>query len=109
MGIIPDTLEDWLGYYQGALNRKCLDDEGFVLDAERLLNYITGKRFKVTKKAITGIEDIIKPTPVWYSIDGKSGHWVVVANGKIVFNPLEVSRNVNQGKPRDARIIELAA
>ena len=107
MGLEPDTLADWMDHYKTALQKKCIDEEGFVLDAEKLLLYLTGKKWSVTKKEINTIKDIKERTPVFYSIDGKSGHFVVVEDGEIVFNPLEVSNNVKKGKPISARIIKL--
>lgn len=108
-GLLPDTLEGWLDYYSRALKAKCIGEDGFVLDAEKLIFCLTGRKVSVTKKAIQNIEEVTGPYPVMYSMNGgKSGHFVVVENGKIVFNPLEVSQNVNKGKPVSVREIRLA-
>lgn len=107
-GLIPDTIEGWLDYYIHALKTGCINEEGFVLDAEKLIRLVSGRRVSVTKKAITDIKSIKEKCPVMYSMNGgKSGHFVVVENGEIIFNPLEVSQNVNKGKPVSARIISL--
>ena len=75
--------------------------------AEPFITWLTGRKVTVTKKTITTIKDIKKRTPVFYSIDGKTGHWVGVENGKIIFNSLISSKNVAKGKPISARIITL--
>ena len=107
-GLLPDSLEGWLDYYIRALKTKCIGEDGFILDAEKLIFCLTGRKVSVMKKAIQNIEEITGPYPVMYSMNGgKSGHFVVVENGKIVFNPLEVSQNVNKGKPVSARVISL--
>lgn len=107
-GLLPDSLAGWLDYYIRALKAKCIDECGYVLDAEKLIRLVTGRRVSVTKKDIESIENITGPYPVMYSMNGgKSGHFVVVENGEIIFNPLEVSQNVNKGKPVSARIISL--
>ena len=108
VGLIPDTLSSWMDYYKTALEKKVISEEGFILDAEKLIFCLSGRKVSVTKKAITDIKDIKQMCPVMYSMDGgKSGHFVVVENGQIVFNPLEVSQNVNKGKPISARIIRM--
>ena len=107
-GLAPDSLAGWLDYYIKALKNGCIGEDGSVLDAEKLIYCLTGRKVTVTKKAITDIKDIKQMCPVMYSMNGgKSGHFVVVENGEIIFNPLEVSQNVNKGKPVSARIISL--
>jgi hypothetical protein len=39
--------------------------------------------------------------------NGKYSHWVVVENGKVVFNSLQYSNCVEKGKPTEARIIKI--
>ncbi|MBQ5997939.1 MAG: DUF261 family protein [Treponema sp.] len=104
-GLLPDSLADWMGFYQKALKKNVIADDGYITDADRLFYCLTGKKVKVIKKEIITIDDIKEKTPVLYSMNGKDGHFVVVENGKIVFNPLKVSQNVNKGKPISARII----
>lgn len=82
-----------------------LADDGTVLDAEKLLGASTGQRMSVTKKDITSIDGIRNRTPVRYDYNGHS-HWVVVENGRIVFNSIENSQCVKYGKPVTARIIK---
>lgn len=88
-----------------AMDQGILDEECFVMSAAYLMEFFSGKKYFVDKQSITSIDKIKDPTPVFYSIDGKTGHWVVVANGKIVYNPLIISKNVNLGKPISARLI----
>lgn len=66
---------------------------------------LTGRTIDVEKVKITTISNIKDRTPVFYSIDGTSGHWVGVENGKIAYNPIENSINVKKGKPRELRKI----
>lgn len=108
VGLEPDTIPSWLDYFKNAYEKGFIDDECFVQNAEGLIRALTGRKVFVLKKDISKIEGIIGPSPVWYSKDGKSGHFVVVQNGKIIFNPLEKSINVNEGKPRSVRIITYA-
>lgn len=107
VGLIPDTLSSWMDYYKTALEKKVISEEGFILDAEKLIFCLSGRKVSVTKKEIKSLSEIKEMAPVLFSINGKDGHFVVVENGKIVFNPLEVSQNVNKGKPISARIIRL--
>lgn len=85
--------------------QKILDNDGTVLDAVKLLSNITGRKVNVTKKEVSSISEIKEKTPVRFDYNGKS-HWVVVANGEIVFNSIENSVCVKNGKPTTARIIE---
>jgi len=88
-----------------ALDKGLLEDDGTVKSAFDLLKFFDGKDYNITKKSISTIEDIVEPTPVRYYARGFTPHWVVVANGKIVFNPLLNSNSVNKGRPETARII----
>lgn len=87
-----------------------IDKECNVYDAERFLSWWTdGKRhFKVKKVPIAGgdISGIKELTPVRFLAEGHGGHWVVVKDGKIVFNPLAYSYNVEHGTAVDSRVIE---
>ncbi len=105
MGIQPEKKSSWLRYLADALDAKLIDEECTVLDAPKLIEHFTGRKYSVTKKAVTTISDIVKPTPVKFRADGFIPHWVVVENGEIVFNPLLNSKSVSKGKPCDARII----
>lgn len=88
-----------------ALEKNLLDYDGTVKSAYDLLKFYDGNNYNVEKKAISSIEDIKTPTPVRYYAVGFTPHWVVVENGKIVFNPLLNSNSVNKGRPETARII----
>jgi hypothetical protein len=89
-----------------AMDRGFLSSDCFVKDAPKYLEYLSGRKFKVIKQNITTIDDIDEPTPVKYSYNGK-GHWVVVENGRIVFNSLLNSLCVTKGKPTEARILKM--
>lgn len=81
---------------------KFIDTDCTILNASKYLEYLTGKRFDVTKKQIDDISKIKEPTPVRYSYNGHS-HWVVVENGHIVFNSLINSQCVSKGKPAQVK------
>ena len=57
----------------------------------------------VIKKDVSSIAGI-KLGAVRYSYNGYS-HWVLVENGKIVFNSLEDSQSVKYGTPKESRLI----
>lgn len=68
---------------------------------------LTGRNIDIEKVNITTIANIKERTPVLYSINGKTGHWVGVENGKIIFNPLSYSKNVKEGRPISMRKIKI--
>ena len=106
IGIEPDKLSSWMRYYADALDKGVLSEEGYVLDGEKLLYLLTGKKYTIEKAAIDSIKDLKGPYPVQY-VCGDYGHFVVVENGEIVFNPLEYSNCVTNGRPASARILKL--
>lgn len=108
MGIDPEK-ESYCQIVSDAMDEKLLDNECTVLDAEKFLLWLTGKRYKVSKKQYDDIKKIKEPTPVKYSYNGRS-HWVVVEKGKIVFNSLINSQCVTKGSPAkelNARVVTL--
>lgn len=106
MGIIPESEGEMIKHVSTAIDKGLLDEECTVLNASKLLEHFTGKKFDVIKKDITDISKITEATPVRY-VYGKNGHWVVVEDGKIVFNSIADSVCVKYGKPQTARIIKL--
>lgn len=106
VGIEPKSDGEMIKYISAAMDKGLLDAECTVLSAANLLRHFTGKEYLVTKEKITDIENIKEPTPVRYTNNGY-GHWVVVQNGKIVFNSLAHSVCVEKGKPTEARVIKL--
>lgn len=98
---------DYIGNVSDAIDFGYLDKDCTVFDADKYLGFFAGvERYKVLKKNISSISEIKDRTPVCYEY-GKNRHWVVVENGKIVFNSLANSRCVARGKPVEARIITL--
>ena len=78
----------------------------FVEDAIALMKVAKPtKVFSVIKKDISSIANI-KLGAVRYSYNGYS-HWVLVENGKIVFNSLDDSQCVKYGTPKEARLITI--
>lgn len=105
MGIDDDV--ELIKSVASAIDKGILDSDCFVLDADKLLAWITGRKFYVIKKSITeigGLEKITEPTPVRFDYNGFY-HWVVVQNGKIIFDSLANSVCVKKGKPTTARMI----
>lgn len=104
IGIEPSNIPEYLKYLTDAMDTNLLDDECTVLNANKFLEAFSRKKFNVIKKDITTIKDIKDKTPVRFDNNGFS-HWVVVENGKIVFNSLINSVCVTCGKPTTARIL----
>lgn len=89
------------GIKDGSIAKDCT-----VNDAGRFLFRLTGRKATVLKRSVKSLDEIKDATPVRFVAEGYGGHWVVVRNGKIVFNPLVNSVNVNRGKPEEARVIK---
>lgn len=106
LGIEADNVPLYLKTISESIDKGLLDEECTVLNAEKYLEAFSGKKWKVTKKEISSIEEIKKPTAVRFDYNGHS-HWVGVENGKIAFNSLANSVCVSRGKPTTARIVEL--
>ena len=80
----------------------------FVEDAISLMKVANSKKvYSVIKKDISFISGI-KLGAVRYSYNGYS-HWVLVEDGKIVFNSLEDSQCVKYGTVKEARLIAIGA
>lgn len=111
MGIIPESEGEMIKHISTAMDKGLLDEECTVLNASALLQFFTGKNWHVEKKEIKDISRIKEPTPVryvYFDEKGKEhGHWVVVEDGKIVFNSIADSVCMKIGKPASARIITL--
>ena len=91
-----------------AMDQGLLDEECTVLSAAKFLNFFTGKKYFVDKQPITTIENIKEATPVlYYNERTGKGHFVVVEDGKVVYNSLKRSISVEEGKPTSARFITL--
>ena len=106
IGIMPDTEGEMIKHISTAIDKGLLDSECTVLDASALLQFFTGKKWHVAKKKVDDINDIKEATPVRFTY-GDKGHWVVVRDGRIVFNSIEDSICVKKGFPTEARIITL--
>lgn len=105
-GVDPDNEIEYIRIVNNAIKAGIITKDCTVTDAERFLQHITGRKTTVVKKNVTDIKGIKQAAPVRYIADGYSGHWVVVEDGKIVFNSLVNSINVTKGKPAEARIIK---
>lgn len=106
IGIEAESIPNYLRYITDSMDKGFLDSDCTVLNAEKFLKHFSGKEFSVIKKDVSKIDNIKKLTPVRFDFNNKQ-HWVVVENGRIVFNPLLNSLCVAKGKPTTARIINL--
>jgi len=106
MGICPATDGEMIKHISTAIDKGLLDEECTVLDAAKFLEYFTGKKWQVEKESVSDIKKIKEAAPVRYEYNG-NGHWVVVKNGKIVFDPIADSVCVKNGEPASARVITL--
>ena len=78
----------------------------FVEDAISLMKVANSKKvYSIVKKDISYISGI-KLGAVRYSYNGYS-HWVLIEDGKIVFNSLEDSQCVKYGTPKESRLITI--
>lgn len=76
----------------------------FVEDAIALMKVAKPtKVYSVIKKDVSSIAEI-KLGAVRYSYNGYS-HWVLVEDGKVIFNSLEDSQCIKYGTPKEARLI----
>lgn len=88
------------------MNHKALDVDCTVYWAE-CIKQLTGREMESLEKVqIKDLKKIKEKTIVKFSNGGYS-HWVVVENGKVVFNSLKYSKCVSEGKPTEARIIKI--
>lgn len=103
-GVPLDSME-YLKWVERGMRAGVIDSDSTVLSAGAFLNLVTGEKWAVEKKALPekSIEAITRPTPTRFLAKGHGGHWVAVENGRIVFNPLETSYNVNYGEPVEIR------
>ena len=78
----------------------------FVEDAISLMKVANPKKvYSVIKKDISSIARV-KLGAVRYSYNGYS-HWVLVEDGKVIFNSLEDSQCVKYGTVKEARLIAI--
>lgn len=105
-GINPENELEYIRLVDRAIKENILEKDCTVKSAEQFLHNLTGRKTTVVKKSFFNIAAIKEPTPVRFKADGLAGHWVVVENGKIVFNSLLNSINVTKGSPVEARFIK---
>ena len=78
----------------------------FVEDAIALMKVANHKKvYSVIKKDVFSIAGI-KLGAVRYSYNGYS-HWVLVEDGKVIFNSLDDSQCVKYGTPKESRLITI--
>lgn len=105
-GIDEDNETEYLRIVSNGIKEGTIAKDCTVNDAGKFLFHLTGRKVTVLKRSVQNLSEIKNATPVRFVAEGYGGHWVVVENGKIVFNPLANSVNVNKGKPTEARIIK---
>lgn len=110
---VRDNALEYIRILSDCMDKGILDNECTVTSARRFLEYVTGKNFDVTKVQYDDLKKIKDFYPVRYTYNGHN-HWVVVKNGKVVFNPLINSQCVTKGRPAsdsknpNTRVIKLA-
>lgn len=110
---IQGNAADYITILNNAINNHIIDSDCFIPSASKFLKWVTGKDYEVTKKQFSDLSKIKEPAPVRYTYNG-AAHWVVIQNGKVVFNSLINSQCVNKGKPANdkndpnTRVITLA-
>lgn len=88
------------------MNHNALDVDCTVYWAE-CIKQLTGREMESLEKVqVKDIKKIKEKTIVKFT-NGKYSHWVVVENGKVVFNSLQYSNCVENGKATEARIIKI--
>ena len=110
-GLDPDRLSSYMRYYANALDKGYITEEAYVINPEGLIKDLTGRKVLIQKKRINSIKEIKELTPVIFKInqtEDAPGHFVLVENGEIIFNPLKKSNCVENGKPYSARVITYA-
>ena len=105
-GVGQENELEYIRIVNDAIKANILEKDCTVKDADAFIKWLTGRKVTVVKKNISDISQIKEPAPVRFKADGLDGHWVVVENGKIVFNSLLNSLNVTKGTPVEARIIK---
>ena len=88
------------------INHKALDVDCTVIWS-LCIKQLTGREMESLEKVqIKDIKKIKEKTIVKFT-NGKYSHWVVVENGKVIFNSLKYSNCVEKGKATEARIIKI--
>lgn len=88
-----------------AIENGTIEKDCTVSHPERIFYENAGRRVRILREKISSLDEIKEKTPVNF-VNGNFNHWVVVENGKVVFNSIEKSVCVAKGKPTEARIIE---
>ena len=87
-------------------DKTILDDECTVLNPVKLMTGVSERKYNVTKKDITSLDDLGgKWAVVRFDYNG-NGHWVLFHGKEMVYNSLENSNCFKYGKMTTARIIE---
>lgn len=82
-------------------------DVGCTVYWAKCIKQLTGRDMESLEKAtVTNVKKIKDRTIVRF-MNGKTGHWVGVEGGKVVFNSLAFSKCVAEGKATEARIIKI--
>ena len=105
---IRDNALEYIRILSDCMNKGILDNECTVLNASRFLEYVTGKRYDVTKEQFNDLKKV-KCWPVRYVYNGR-GHWVVVENGKSFSIPLlilSVLPKVNRTQKKIQELLNL--
>lgn len=87
-------------------DKTILDDECTVLNPVKLMAGVSERKYNVTKKDITSLDDL---DGKWAAVRfdyNRNGHWVLFHGKEMVYDSLENSNCFKYGKMTTARIIE---
>ena len=91
-----------------AVLNKYVDEDFYVPNAPKLMNYLTGKKVNVYKMEINGCTEL--PLNKWSAVGfdyNSKRHFVVGFGTKIIYDSLDNSNCRKYGKPTTARIVEV--
>lgn len=85
-----------------------VNDDCYVRDAVQLMRLVNpSKRSSVTKQKISSLDELGEKLAAVNFENNGFNHWVLVENGKIIFDSLDNSQCVKYGVPTSARIIKI--
>ena len=97
----------WLEHIAVGVKAKAIDEDCYINDPCKFINILTGDtKYKNVKKVkITNILDLPKNQKYIVEYNWIRGsHFVVVENGKVIFDPSGESESVKNGKPVSFRL-----
>lgn len=85
---------------------KIIDDECYIKDAEKLFEFFRVPA-KVRKAAPEEAPKNLPYVAYWKAAETKEGHFVVMKNNNVIYDPNGTSINVAKGKVENIRIVTI--